>query len=82
MEVPFSVDEQTRINRLATRAGRDSAQLIREVMSSYLHEIDAVREMLNTRYDEILSGRVKPIDGEEAFARLQRENQERHPDRS
>jgi hypothetical protein len=27
--------------------------------------------MLNRRYDELKSGRVKPIDGEEAFARLQ-----------
>jgi hypothetical protein len=27
--------------------------------------------MLNSRYDELKSGRLKPIDGEEAFARLQ-----------
>jgi hypothetical protein len=25
---------------------------------------------LNNRYDELKSGRVRPIDGEEAFARL------------
>jgi hypothetical protein len=28
------------------------------------------REMLDSRYDDLKSGRVKPIDGEEAFARL------------
>ena len=28
------------------------------------------RDMLNRRYDDLKSGRVKPIDGEEAFARL------------
>jgi hypothetical protein len=26
--------------------------------------------LLNNRYDELKSGRVRPIDGEEAFARL------------
>jgi len=26
--------------------------------------------MLDSRYDELKSGRVEPIDGEEAFARL------------
>jgi hypothetical protein len=26
--------------------------------------------MLDSRYDDLKSGRVKPIDGEEAFARL------------
>ena len=35
------------------------------------------REMLDRRYDEIKSGRVKPIDGEEAFARLRRKGEER-----
>jgi hypothetical protein len=28
------------------------------------------REMLDSRYDDLKSGRVKPIDGSEAFARL------------
>jgi len=27
--------------------------------------------MLNSRYDHLKSGRVKPVDGEEALARLQ-----------
>jgi hypothetical protein len=29
-----------------------------------------MRGMLESRYDELKSGRVKPIDGEQAFARL------------
>jgi hypothetical protein len=33
--------------------------------------------MLDGRYDDIKSGRVKPIDGEEAFARLRQKNQDR-----
>jgi len=31
-----------------------------------------MREMLDGRYDDIKSGRVKPIDGEEFFESLRR----------
>jgi len=33
--------------------------------------------MLDGRYDEVKSGRVRPIDGEEAFARLRQKSQDR-----
>ncbi len=82
MEVPFSPDEQTKIDQIASRAGQGAAQFVREVMTSYLEELNEVREMLNTRYDDIQSGRVKPIDGEEAFARLRLKSRERHAVRS
>ena len=39
-------------------------------MAGYLDELVQTRGMLNSRYDDLKSGRVKPIDGEEAFARL------------
>ena len=35
-------------------------------------EPSEVRATLDSRYDDLKSGRVKPIDGEEAFARLLR----------
>ena len=50
-------------------------------MAAYLDELAAVRGMLDSRYDDLKSGRVKPIDGEEAFARL-REKSERRRDGS
>ena len=38
-------------------------------------ELAEVRDLLDSRYDEIKSGRVKPIDGEAFFERLrQRES--------
>jgi len=33
-------------------------------------ELAYAREMLDRRYDDLESGRVQPIDGEEAFRRL------------
>jgi hypothetical protein len=42
---------------------------------------EMAREMLDRRYDDLESGRVKPIDGEEAFRRLMEktEAQRRQP---
>jgi len=43
---------------------------VQDAMAGYLAELSQVRDMLDARYDDIKSGRVKPIDGEEAFSRL------------
>jgi hypothetical protein len=39
-------------------------------MAGYFDEVFQIRETLSSRYDDLKSGKVKPIDGEEAFARL------------
>jgi hypothetical protein len=82
MEVPFSPDEQARINRIASSAGRGAGEFVREVMNGYLDDLAEVRDMLDARYDDIKAGRVKPIDGEEAFARLRQKSEERRAARS
>ena len=41
-------------------------------MAGYLAEVSEIRQMLDSRYDDIKSGRVKPIDGEEFFESLRR----------
>jgi|tagenome__1003787_1003787.scaffolds.fasta_scaffold17372594_1 predicted DNA-binding protein len=49
MEVPFSADEQTRINHLAATTGQGAGQFVREVVAGYLEELDEVRQILNSR---------------------------------
>ena len=39
-------------------------------MAGYFEELAQVRAMLDSRYDEIKSGQVKPIDGEAFFESL------------
>lgn len=39
-------------------------------MAGYLQEVTQVREMLDGRYDDLKSGRVQPVGGEQAFANL------------
>ena len=50
--------------------------IVEDALAGYLEEVTAVCQTLDRRYDDLKSGRVKPIDGEEAFRRL-REKRER-----
>ena len=70
MEVHFKPDLQAKLDELATETGRPTGELVEDVVAGYFDELAQTRDMLNSRYDDLKSGRVKPIDGEEAFARL------------
>ena len=39
-----------------------------DAAQSYMDELARTREMLNSRYDDLKSGRVKPIPGEQVEA--------------
>ena len=70
MEVHFSPETEKKLKELSTQSGRGTDDLIEDAMAGYFDEVVQAREMLDSRYDDLKSGRVKPIDGEEAFARL------------
>jgi predicted DNA-binding protein len=82
MEVHFKPETESRLNELATQSGRPTDELVEDALAGYLKEVGEVRAMLDSRYDDIKSGRVQAIDGEEAFARLRRKSAERHSRRS
>ena len=70
MEVRFEPELEKQLNNLALQSGLGPAELVQDVVAGYVREVSETREMLDSRYDDIKSGRVKLIDGEEAFARL------------
>jgi len=70
MEIHFTPDVEKKLNDLAARSGRGTDELLQYALAGYFNELVKTRDVLNSRYDELKSGRVKPIDGEEAFARL------------
>jgi predicted transcriptional regulator len=72
MEVHLAPDLQTKLDKLAREAGRPTSELVEDVLSGYLCEVAQTREMLDSRYDDLKSGRVKPINGEEFFESLRR----------
>lgn len=70
MEVHFTPDVEKKLHELAAQSGRGTDELLQDALAAYFDELVQTRDMLNSRYDELRSGRVEPIDGEEAFARL------------
>lgn len=69
MVVHLKRETESRLQELAATTGRAPDELVEDAMAGYLSELADVRGILEGRYDEIKSGRVKPIDGEEAFLR-------------
>jgi hypothetical protein len=70
MEVHFNPDIQAQLDRLASESGRSQEEFVQDAMAGYFEELVQVRDMLDRRYDDLKSGRVKPISGREAYARL------------
>ncbi|SPE41291.1 hypothetical protein SBA3_420009 [Candidatus Sulfopaludibacter sp. SbA3] len=76
MEVHFRTDLQAKLDQLALEMGRPPAELIEDALAGYLEEILQTRQMLDSRYDDLKSGRVKPIDGEAFFENLRQREEE------
>jgi hypothetical protein len=70
MELHFAPELQAKIDQWVVETGLPVEELIQDALAGYVPELAQTREMLDSRYDDLKSGRVKPIDGEEAFARL------------
>jgi len=77
MELNFRPETESRIQELAAKTGRAPDELVEDAMAGYLRELTQTREMIDSRYDDLKSGRVKPVGGEEAFAALHPKSQER-----
>jgi predicted transcriptional regulator len=77
MVVHLKPETESRLQELAATTGRAPEEIIEDAMAGYLAELSEVRSKLDGRYDDIKSGRVAPIDGEEGFARLRQMSQDR-----
>lgn len=82
MQVRFKPETESRLNELAAKTGRSPADLLEDAMAGYLAELAETRDMLAARYDQIKTGRVKAIDGKQAFANLRRKSKERRSSNS
>lgn len=70
MEVHFTPDLQAKLDQLSRETGRPHDELVTDAVTGLFDEIAFTREMLGRRYDDLESGRVQAIDGEEAYRRL------------
>lgn len=72
MEVHFASALQAKIDQLAIETGRVPEKLLEDAVAGYVVELAETREMLSSRYDDLKSGKVKPVDGEAFFESLRK----------
>lgn len=81
MEVNFTPETQAKLEQMARDAGRQPAEVIEEAVLGLYDELTYTRKVLDRRYDEMESGKVEGIDGEEVFARLRAKSVARRAER-
>ena len=69
-------DLQAKLDRWVAETGRGPDELVEDAMAGHFDELARTRQMLDGRYDDLKSGRVKPIDGEDFFEGLRRREDE------
>jgi hypothetical protein len=76
MEVHITPETERKLKDLSALSGRGTDDLVEDALAGYVDVLLETREMLNSRYDDLKSGRIRPIDGEEFFEALQRREDE------
>ena len=80
MEVQVTPETAKKLKNLAEASGRAPSQIVEDALAGYLEEVASVRKTLDSRYDELKSGQITLIDGEEAFRRLRDKSERRRSD--
>lgn len=70
MEIRVTPKTANKLNALAASSRRTPSEIVEDALAGYLEEVASVGKTLDSRYDDLKSGRVKPIDGEDAFRKL------------
>jgi hypothetical protein len=78
MEVHFAPELQAKIDQVVIETGCAPEKLIKDAMAGYFADLAQTREMLNSRYDDLKSGRVKPIPGDEVEAHFREKSAAAH----
>ena len=61
-------DLQAKLDRWVTETGRGPNELVEDAMAGYFDELARTRQMLDSRYDDLKSGRAKPVSRDELVA--------------
>jgi predicted DNA-binding protein len=67
MEVHVTPETAKRLKDLATTSGHTPEDIVEDALAGYLEEVASVRPTLDSRYDDLKSGRVKPPRGSGGF---------------
>jgi hypothetical protein len=64
---------------LVIETGRVPDKLVEDAMAGYVAELVDTREMLDSRYDDLKSGKVKPISRDEVIAHFREKSAAARP---
>jgi hypothetical protein len=76
MEVHLPPELQAKFDQLVIETGCAPEKLIEDALAGYVPTLAETRMMLDSRYDEMNSGAVTPIDGETFFEELRKRESE------
>ena len=82
MEVHVKPEVQAKLDQMVRDSGRPSDELVEDAIIGYFDELAYTREMLDRRYDDLESGKVKLISGDEVRARLRAKSAARYAEHS
>jgi predicted DNA-binding protein len=75
MDVQFSPELEKKLNDIAAQTGEPASKIVEDVIARYVEDVTHTQQTLDRRYDEIKSGKVKLIPGDEVFERLRQKSQ-------
>ena len=68
MEVQLTPEVQAKLDQLSGETGRAQDEFVQDALAGYLDELAQVRGMLDSRYDDLQTGRVALIPRDEIVA--------------
>jgi len=77
VEVHVKPELQAKLDEMARESGCRSEELVEDAINGYFDELAYTREMRDRRYDDLESGKVQLISGEEVFRRLMEKTEAR-----
>ena len=79
MEVQLTPDVQAKLDQLSGETGRGQEQFIHDALAGYFDELARVRSMLDSRYDDLKSGRVSLVSNDEVMTPFRGKSAARRP---
>jgi len=76
MEVHFTAETEKKLKDLAALSGQATDDIVEDATVAYIQKLNQLRQTLDSRYDDLESGLVKPIDGEQFFESLRQREQD------
>ncbi len=64
----FPPDVEKQLNDFASQSGRGAEEVLLDALAGYFEKVKQTRQMLDSRYDDLKSGRVKAIPGDKVEA--------------